>query len=159
MLREECCSGLADGSYSVSFVGRTAQALLDSADGRADFTWRNGALSHFALPVVLRTRGAKPVAAQSSLHFSAFQGHAELHSRSLKLSTSKIATPNGIYQVAGNVALDHTVKLTLACGTQRFGIAGTIDAPEIAAEHATEVAAPPQPTATPIASKSGPGAN
>ncbi|MBV8207254.1 MAG: hypothetical protein JO041_10710 [Acidobacteria bacterium] len=126
-IADDCCSGAVDFTFTVYLAGTGSAELLRSATADIDFTWRNGALNRFALPVRLPRVG--PSESAGALHFAQFTGHAALRQSSLELTRSRMRARTGLYRVSGTVSPDRRLALMLASNSGQYSIGGTLDAP------------------------------
>jgi hypothetical protein len=116
-------TGKTDAKYSFHFEGKTAQDMLSSAAGRAEFTVLNGSSR------VLLLEASKP------LRFQSFQGAVELEKQTVKVLPGKFKAENHIYEVSGTVTLaDRQAKLKMSNGGSGWEITGALDRPRIAAQ-------------------------
>ncbi len=113
-------SGKITASYKGAASGWTADDILSSVKGTADFQWRDGVLHHIALDA------GKP------LQFKAFSGKLELSKGVLTISESKLQAPRSIYLVSGTASLGRDLELKLARdGAPSFSVSGTLEKPKV----------------------------
>ena len=128
-MNDAWAAGTADGKFDLTTSGANFSDLLAHAEGDLQFTVRNGTFPHIELP-----DAAKPF----SLHL--FAGNLKIKSGTWKLSTGKLESPDGIYQVSGTASPGNGLNLILTRGgEQSWNITGTLLKPSVA--HATRTEA------------------
>jgi hypothetical protein len=121
LMHDNWASGTADARYSLSMRGLSANALRDSAEGSAGFTWNAGALRH----VTLDGHGT-PVA------FSQFSGQVTLRQATFALTECKLQTGSGSFAVKGTASFDRILDVHLERSSgPSYVISGPLDKPRI----------------------------
>jgi hypothetical protein len=122
-------TGTADGELDLTTSGVTFSDLLAHAEGELQFTMRNGTLPRIELP-----DAAKPF----PVHL--FAANVKIKNGTWKLSTGKLESHDGIYQVSGTASPVSGLNLILTRGDeQSWNITGTLLKPNMA--HATRTEA------------------
>jgi uncharacterized protein involved in outer membrane biogenesis len=138
--------GTLDATYRVAFSGWGAGAILASADGSANFDWRDGTLTHVMLAP---DRHEMPAA----LRFADFRGRLALSDGRFTISTARIRQAGGsIYQVSGTATFDRILSLKLtAAGSPPYRLEGTLAMPHVLYGRALDEAAPAAGTLSQVA--------
>lgn len=121
LMHDNWATGTADGEYSVSLSGLTADKLRSSASGTADFNWTGGAWRH----IVLEGRGAP-------LTFSSFTGKIAFQDGMLVMTDSKLKAGGALYSVKGTASYDRALNVKLErAGGKSYAISGTLEEPKV----------------------------
>jgi uncharacterized protein involved in outer membrane biogenesis len=124
-------TAIAYGNFKLQMSGWTAADLAASAEGDAQFEFRDGTLRH----IMLDRNGAP-------LRFTSFAAKMSFDGGRIHLPASKLLTQNGIYQVSGTATLNRELELQLnsSSGTA-YKVTGTLDKPQVVAVPAREAEA------------------
>lgn len=121
LTRDAWGSGKVTASYKGTAAGWTADEIIASLRGTANFQWRDGTLHHMVLD-----GSGKP------LQFKAFSGKLELAKGVLSISESKLQAPKSIYEVSGTASLGRELELKLERdGAPGFSVSGTLEKPKV----------------------------
>jgi len=122
-------TGTADGKFDLTTSGLDFSDLLAHAEGDLQFTVRNGTVPHVELP-----EAAMPF----PVHL--LTANVKIKNGTWKLSTGKLESHDGIYQVGGTASPISGLNLILTRGDeQSWNITGTLLKPNVA--HATRTEA------------------
>jgi len=122
-------TGIVDGEFDLTTSGVNFSDLLAHAEGALQFTMRNGTLARLELPDT-----AKPF----PVHL--FAANVKIKNGTWKLSTGKLESHDGIYQVSGAASPVSGLNLILTRGDeQSWNITGTLLKPTVS--HATRTEA------------------
>jgi hypothetical protein len=121
LMHDSWASGNVDGEYSLSLSGVSAEKLLSTAGGNAEFHWSNGALRH----VILDGHGG-PVA------FTTFTGKVALLEGTFTVSDGKMQAAGAKYTVAGTAGSDGALKVKFDHPSGKsYVVSGTLDKPTV----------------------------
>jgi len=122
-------TGTADGEFDLKTSGVNFSDMLAHAEGALQFTVRNGTLPRLEFP-----DAAKPF----PVHL--FAANVKIKNGIWKLSTGKLESHDGIYQVSGVASTVSGLNLILTRGDEHsWNITGTLLKPNVA--HATRTEA------------------
>jgi hypothetical protein len=122
-------TGTADGNFDLTSSGVSSTELLGHAEGELQFTLRNGTLPHIELP-----DASKPFSVR------VFAAEMKVKNGIWKVSTGKLESHDGIYQVSGTASPASGLNIIFTRGDeQSWNITGTLLKPNVA--HATRTEA------------------
>jgi hypothetical protein len=128
-MNDAWATGTADGEFDLTTSGVNFLDLLAHAEGALQFTVRNGTLPRLEFP-----DAAKPF----PVHL--FAANVKIKNGIWKLSTGKLESHDGIYQISGTASPGNGLNLILTRGDeQSWNITGTLLKPNVA--HATRTEA------------------
>jgi len=126
LMNDGWISGNGDGTFDVASSGVSLREILTNADGKLEFTMRNGTFAHVEIP------GA-PV----PLPVYRFKGNLRVKEGKWQLSAGRLESRDGIYQVSGTSSPESGLDFIFTRGDeQSWNITGTIAKPH--AEPANE---------------------
>ena len=119
-------TGKTNLKYSLGMTGADAAEMLASAKGNAEFTVMNG------ISRALTLESSKPI------RFQSLQGRCEINHEVLDLLASKLKAENRIYEISGTISLaDKQANLKVSNSATQWGITGTLEKPNVAAQKLT----------------------
>lgn len=128
-MSDDWASGTADGKFDLESSGVSFAELMGHAEGDIQFILRNGTLPHIELP-----DAARPFPVRT------FAGSAKAKNGNWKLSSGKLESRDGIYQVSGTASPVNGLNLIFTRGDeQSWNITGTLLKTNVA--HATRTEA------------------
>jgi uncharacterized protein involved in outer membrane biogenesis len=124
-------TALASGNFKLEMSGWTAGELASSAEGDAQFEFRDGTLRHVSLD-----RNGVP------LRFTSFAANFSFGDGTIHLPSGKLLTQTGIYQVSGTATLNRELELEVNnSGGPAYKVTGTLEKPQVVAVPAREAEA------------------
>jgi hypothetical protein len=115
-------TGTADGKYDLDGSGDSFGELLASADGKLQFTMRNGILTRVEIP-----SSAKPLLVHR------FSGELYLKKGVWELSLGRLESHDGFYQVHGTASVGSGLDFLVTRGEERsWAVTGTLAKPHVA---------------------------
>ena len=128
LMNDGWITGTADGNFNLDGSADSFHKLLARSDGRLQFTMRNGGLTHVEIPGL-----AGPLPAHR------FAGDLHLKKGAWELSTGRLESRDGIYQVSGTASPGGGFDFVLTRGDQRsWTVTGTLAKPRVAPVRRTE---------------------
>jgi AsmA protein len=128
LMKDGWITGTADGQFDLDASGDSFHELLARSDGNLQFVMRNGALPHVEIP-------GSPV----PLPVHRLSGELRLKEGAWELSTGRLESHDGIYQVSGTVSPDSGVDFFLTRGDElSWTLTGTLADPHVAPSNRTE---------------------
>jgi hypothetical protein len=122
LMSDAWISGTADGKFDLNGSGGSFHDLLARADGKLQFTMRNGSLPHVEIP---GSAGPLPV--------HRFTGDLRLKKGAWELSAGRLESRDGIYRVSGTASPASGFDLVLTRGDEQSWIlTGTLAEPHLA---------------------------
>src|SRR5581483_6066737 len=113
--------GTLSATYKVALNGWSEPELLASSAGTVEFTWAGGSLRSAALD----SSGA-------ALQINVLTAQGEWSKGRLELTTGRMETPGGIYQITGTAG--RQLNLKVRSGNARmYLLSGTLDQPRVVA--------------------------
>ena len=126
LMNDAWITGNGDGTFDVGSSGGNFQEVLMNADGKLQFTMRNGTFAHVEIP-----------GAPAPLPVYRFSGNLRVKEGEWQLSAGKLESRDGIYQVSGTSSPGSGLDFIFTRGDeQSWNITGTIANPH--AEPANE---------------------
>jgi len=121
-MNDDWITGMADGTFDVDGSSDSFRALLTSSVGTLQFVMRNGTFPHIDLP---ESPAPFPV--------HRFSGDLRLKKGEWELSSGKLESRDGIYQVSGTASASQNCDFLLTRGDDRsWELTGTLTAPSVA---------------------------
>jgi hypothetical protein len=121
LMDDDWIDGKADGNFELDGFGDSFRDLLRRSDARLQFVLRNGSLPHVEIP-----------GSAAPLPVHRFAGDLLLQQGSWKLSSGKLESRDGIYQVSGTASANGGLDLVLTRGDeQSWTLTGTLAKPHI----------------------------
>jgi uncharacterized protein involved in outer membrane biogenesis len=122
VMNDDWITGMADGTFDVDGSSDSFRALLTSSVGTLQFVMRNGTFPHIDLP---ESPAPFPV--------HRFSGDLRLKKGEWELSSGKLESRDGIYQVSGTASASQNCDFLLTRGDDRsWELTGTLTAPSVA---------------------------
>jgi autotransporter translocation and assembly factor TamB len=119
LMNDDWSSGTGDGHFEVASFGGSLREVLLNADGKLQFTMRNGAFTHLDIP-----------GAPSPLPVYRFRGDLRVKEGQWQLSAGKLETRDGLYEVSGTSSPGSGLNFIFTRGDeQSWNITGTISNP------------------------------
>ncbi len=119
-------TGNSDGIFDVDSSGGNVRDILSNADGKLQFTMRNGTFAHVEIP-----------GAPAPLPVYRFSGDLQVKEGKWQLSAGKLESRDGLYQVSGTSSPGADIDFIFTRGDeQSWNITGTLAKPH--AEPANE---------------------
>lgn len=112
-------TGNGDGTFEVGSAGGNFREILTNADGKLQFTMRNGTFAHVEIP-----------GAAAPLPVYRFRGNLQVNEGRWELSGGKLESRDGLYQVSGTSSPGSGLDFTFTRGNEQpWNITGTISNP------------------------------
>ncbi len=119
LMNDAWITGSGDGTFDVDSSGVSLREILTNADGKLQFTMRNGTFAHVEIP------GA-PV----PLPVYRFSGNLQVKDGKWQLSAGRLESRDGLYQVSGTSSPGSGLDFIFTRGDeQSWNITGTIANP------------------------------
>src|SRR5208282_759050 len=119
LMNDAWITGSGDGTFDVDSSGVSLREILTNADGKLQFTMRNGTFAHVEIP------GA-PV----PLPVYRFSGNLRVKEGKWELSAGKLESRDGLYQVSGTSSPEAGIDFIFTrSDEQSWNITGTIANP------------------------------
>jgi AsmA protein len=128
LMNDVWITGTADGSFDLDGSGGSFHDVLVGAEGRLQFTMRNGNLAHLEI-------------ANSGAGFPVhrFTGELRLKQGVWEVSSGRLESRDGVYRVSGTAAMGSGLDFALTRGDERsWNLTGTLAKPRLAAVSRTE---------------------
>jgi hypothetical protein len=121
LMDDDWIDGKADGNFELDGSGDSFRELLRRSDARLQFVLRNGSLPHVEIP-----------GSTAPLPVHRFEGDLRLQQGSWKLSSGKLESRDGIYQISGTASANGGLDVVLTRGDeQSWTLTGTLAKPHI----------------------------
>jgi hypothetical protein len=133
VMKDAWGTGTLSSRYGINFAGWSWAEMLGSAEGGAEFDWRNGVLRHVSLD------------APGPLHFHRFSGILRLKDRKLTVASATLAAPHATYAVRGTAGFDRQVQFTFGTPAGGYTVQGLLAAPRVQALKSQPQSASRQP--------------
>jgi hypothetical protein len=128
LMNDSWIAGTADGTFELDGSGDSLHELLAGADGKLQFTMRNGSLTHIDIP-----GGTGPLSVRR------FGGELHLKKGIWELSSGRLESREGFFQVGGTASVGSGIDFLLTRGQERsWVVTGTLAKPRVAAVSHTE---------------------
>ena len=122
VMNDDWITGMADGKFDVDGSADSFRVLLTDSVGKLQFIMRNGTFPHIDLP-----GSPAPFPAHR------FSGELRLRKGEWELSSGKLESRDGIYQVSGTASATEGCDFVLTRGDdQSWELTGTLAAPSVA---------------------------
>jgi len=119
LMNDAWITGNADGAFDLETSGASFQEMLASADGKLQFSMRNGTFAHIELP-----------GAPAPLPVYRFSGSLQVNDGRWHLSAGRLESRDGLYQVSGTSSPSSGIDFTFTRGDeQSWNVTGTIAKP------------------------------
>ncbi len=127
LMNDDWITGAADGKFDVEGAADSFRGLSTNSDGTLQFVMRNGTFPHIDLP-----------GAPAPLPVHRFTGDLRLKKGEWELSSGKLESRDGIYQVSGTASANTSCDFMLTRGDdQSWELTGTLADPSIAPANGT----------------------
>jgi hypothetical protein len=122
LMNDDWITGTADGNFELNGSGDSFRQLLERSDGRLQFVMRNGSLPHIEIP-----------GSSVPLPVHRFAGELHLKKGAWELSTGRLESHDGTYQVRGTASPGSGFDFVLTRGDeQSWTLTGTLAKPHVA---------------------------
>jgi hypothetical protein len=116
LMNDAWITGTGDGTFDVDSSGGNLREILTNADGKLQFTMRNGTFAHVEIP-----------GAPAPLPVYRFSGNLQVKEGKWQLSAGKLESRDGLYQVSGTSSPGAGIDFIFTRGDeQSWNITGTI---------------------------------
>jgi AsmA family len=131
LMNDAWVSGTADAKFDGTASGASFADLLAHANGKCQFTMKNGSLIHLDSP------GAAP-----PFPVHRFTGLLQIEKGNWELSAGKLESRDGIYQISGTASSGNGLKFLLTRGNeQSWNVTGTLAKPRLERTNRTQAEA------------------
>jgi len=121
LMNDAWITGTADGKFELEGSGDSFRDLLARSDGKLQFAMRNGSLLHIEIP-----------GSPAPLPVHRFAGELHLKKGAWELSTGRLESHDGVYQVRGIASASKDFDLVLTRGDEKsWSLTGTLANPHI----------------------------
>jgi len=118
LMNDAWITGIANGTFDVRTTGISSHDLLTNADGKLQFSMRNGSFAHVEIP-----------GAPAPFPVSRFSGGLRVKDGKWQLSAGKLQSRDGLYMLTGTSSLG-ALDFTLTRGNERsWNLTGTLAKP------------------------------
>ncbi len=122
VMNDDWITGMADGKFEVDGFADGFRALLTNSVGKLQFIMRNGTFPHIDVP-----------GSPAPLPVHRFSGELRWKKGEWELSSGKLESRDGIYQVSGRASINDSCDFILTRGDdQSWELTGTLATPSIA---------------------------
>jgi len=119
LMNDAWVTGNADGTFDLETSGASFQEMLANADGKLQFSMRNGAFAHVELP-----------GAPAPFPVYRFSGSLQVNDGTWQLSAGRLESRDGLYQVSGTSSPSNGIDFMFTRGDeQSWNVTGTIAKP------------------------------
>ena len=128
LMNDAWITGTADGKFELEGSGDSFRDLLARSDGKLQFAMRNGSLLHIEIP-----------GSPAPLPVHRFAGELHLKKGAWELSTGRLESHDGVYQVRGIASASKDFDLVLTRGDEKsWSLTGTLASPHVTPVDRTE---------------------
>ncbi len=131
LMNDAWVTGNADGTFEVRTTGTSFSEVVTNAEGKLQFSMRNGAFTELRLP------GSSSAASAAPMLVHRCSGDLQLTQGTWRLSGGHLESHSGLYEVSGTASPDQGIDFLLNREDgQSWNITGTLAQPQ--AEEASE---------------------
>ena len=140
LMNDPWVAGSADSSFDLETSGQSFGDLLANSTGKAQFTMRDGRLTHVQIP-----------GAAAPLPVRRFTGDLHFKNGIWELAGGRLESRDGLYQVSGTVSADDGLDFIFKRGDeQSWNLTGTLAKPHLVVASHTEISSTNIGRKTPI---------